>query len=362
MRTESEKIFEAFKNKYGLVIGSIVRKSKYMEEREIKIKENEDKVYTGTLTKKSIKKNNSKEIIDNILLFKKNFNTVKIYEEIVGSETKKDKYYLILTEEPKLNNLKGYIKNLFNQNPNNLINMPFDEIIGNNFLLFLIKQIIKGLETLDRMELIHFNIKPENLLISLELSIKLSDFSLLRKVYNLEKILIPGGTPGYLSPDYYKNIGQKIPVSQAKKQDYFSLGVSLYFLKYGERMIKNIIHKSKEKTKENLLNLEYIVVMIPKIIIKIKDNPVIDRDFVHFLCSLIQIEPEDRPNFEEIYRNKWVNKNADYISEIKRNFIFDEQKLIIELRKSDFLVDKKQELQKENLQRKKFIFNIKKFK
>ena len=102
--------------------------------------------------------------------------------------------------------------------------------------------------------------------------------------------------------------------------------------------------------------------MISQIIIIIKSDLVTDRDFVNFLCSLIQIEADDRPNFEEIYRNKWVNKNTNYISEIKRNFVFDEQKLIKELRKSDFLVDKKQELHKDNLQRKKFTFNFKKFK
>ena len=39
------------------------------------------------------------------------------------------------------------------------------EIIWNNFLKVLIMQIIRGLEILDRNELVHFDIKPENLLI-----------------------------------------------------------------------------------------------------------------------------------------------------------------------------------------------------
>ena len=350
MRTQNEKIFEIFKKEYGLKIGSIIQKGKNKEKREIKIKENEDKVYIGTLIKKkSNKKDNIKKILEKY---------VKIYKEIVEENV----YYLILTEELKLKNLKSYIKDLFNQNPNNLINMPFNENIGNNFLIFLIKQIINQLETLDRRELIHFNIKPENILISPELSIKLLDSSLLKEVYNCEKIKIPGGTLGYLSPEYYKNKGDSIPVSYAKKQDYFALGASLYLLKYGERMIKYKFDKSWSELDKNSLNLQYVVDVISQIIIIIKSDLVTDRDFVNFLCSLIQIEADDRPNFEEIYRNKWVNKNTNYISEIKRNFVFDEQKLIKELRKSDFLVDKKQELHKDNLQRKKFTFNFKKFK
>ena len=117
----------------------------------------------------------------------------------------------------------------------------------------------------------------------------------------------------------------------------------------------------EELTKRNWLQqvggIEYIVEMIPKIIIKIKSDLVADRDFVNFLCSLIQIEAEDRPNFEEIYRNKWVNKNADYISKITKCFGNDEQKLIKELRKSDYLYEKTQELSK--IKRRKFVFNKK---
>ena len=348
-----------FEKRNNIKVLKELGKGGFGEVREIKMNE---KVYAAKLVKINAKKDMGKgsfdegEEKDNIILYLKNPNIVKIYKifQEIDQENPNEGYNLIIMERAVLKDLKTFIKYLFTHNRDNIICNPFNETVGNTFLIFLAKQIIRGLETLDRNELIHFDIKPENILIFLEISLKISDFGLLREVNNLEKIRIPGGTPGYLSPDYYKNRGHRIPVSYAKKQDYYALGVSLYFLKYGERMIKHKIHKSKEKTKENLLNLEYIVEMIPKIIIKIKSDLVTDRDFVNFLCSLIQIEPEDRPNFEEIYRNKWVNKNADYISKITKCFGTDEQKLIKELRKGDYLCEKKQELDK--VKRRKFVF------
>ena len=59
-------------------------------------------------------------------------------------------------------------------------------------------------EVFDRNELIHFDIKPENILIFVELYLKITDFGLLKDESNIEEIRISGGTPGYLSPDYYK--------------------------------------------------------------------------------------------------------------------------------------------------------------
>ena len=127
-------------------------------------------------------------------------------------------------------------------------------------------------------------------------------------------------------------------------------------------MIKVKDNNRSNKNEENLLNQEYIIDLLPRIVIKIQSNMATDRDFVHFLCSLIQIDPDDRPSFEEIYRNKWVNKSAKYISEIVNYFPDEMLYLIKELRKSDFLIEKKQEKEKEIIKRKKFAFKSKKQK
>ena len=362
-----DEIFDIFQKKYNFEKRKVLGKGGFGVVREIYMN---GKIYAAKLVKKDAKKDTEKGSINeteeknNIILFLHNPNIVRIhriYQETYVNPVTKEKeiYNLIIMEKANLKDLKSFIRYLYNHN-SDIINNAFSEIIGDNFLRFFVRQIINGLEILERNELIHFDIKPENILIFIELSLKLSDFGLLREVYKLEKIRIPGGTPGYLSPEYFKYKRHRISVKDAKKQDYFALGATIYLLKYNQKMIKVKSFKRTNKTEENILNQEYIVDSIPKIITKIQSNTVCDRDFVNFLCSLIQIEPEDRPIFEEIFRNKWVNKNRKYISEIVNGFSNDEVYLIKELRKSDFLIEKKQEKQKENTKKNKFIFKLKK--
>jgi serine/threonine protein kinase len=363
-----DEIFDIFQKKYNFEKRKVLGKGGFGVVREIKMK---DKIYAAKLVKKDAKKDTEKGSINeteenNIILFLHNPNIVKIhkiYQETYHNPLTKEKeiYNLIIMEKANLKDLKTFIRYLYNHN-SDIINNAFSEIIGDNFLRFFVKQIINGLEILERNELIHFDIEPENILIFLELTLKLSGFGLLREVYKVDKIRIPGGTSGYLSPEYYKTKRRRIQVQKAKKQDYFALGATIFLLKYNEKMIKVKDNKKSNESLENLLNQEYIIDLLPKIIIKIQSNRVCDRDFVNFLCSLIQIAPDDRPSFEEIYRNKWVNKDRKYISEIVNGFRDDEVYLIKELRKSDFLIEKKQEKEKDIIKRKKFVFKSKKQK
>ena len=66
-----------------------------------------------------------------------------------------------------------------------------------------------------------------------------------------------------------------------------------------------------------------------------------------FLCKLIQYDPKDRLSFEEIQRNKWLNKNWNEILEVVETNQEDELKIIEELNKSDFLFEKKNYINKE---------------
>ena len=187
--------------------------------------------------------------------------------------------------------------------------------------------------------------------------LKLSDFGLLRNIKSIKnkdnKLVIPGGTQGYLSIEYYKNKGHIIPEKDANKQDFFALGVTLFFMKYGKDMIKDYKNKKKESKENNenkdenfvyLKIADYLVDEIQNAMNEIKTTKSSEKDFIDFLISLIQFNAEDRSNFEQIYRNKWINKNWEEILEIFHINISDEEKLILELDKSDFIIKKKQYL------------------
>ena len=169
-------------------------------------------------------------------------------------------------------------------------------------------------------------------------------FDGLRKVKDTQT-RIPGGTPGYLSPEFY--INKEVDSEIARKQDYFALGATLYFLKYGEPLLKY------NGNNEDILIANEIVDLLVEKRDNIKLEKMSDGEFINFLCSLIQFKPENRPYFEEIYRSIWLNQNSEQINNILSFNQGREDKLIIELQKSDFLIKKEKDLNSENENRQK---------
>ncbi len=86
-----------------------------------------------------------------------------------------------------------------------------------------------------------------------------------------------------------------------------------------------------------------------------------------FIISLIGYNPDERSDFHQIFRNKWLNKNNDILDRIIMAFENDEEKLIIELQKKDYLMKKEENIyiNEKNVfgiayKAKKFKFKIKK--
>ena len=302
------------------------------------------KVLAGKLVeRKADSKNNESDMSKQLRsphLVKINY----IYEKKINNRA----YNFILMEKAPLKDLSTFSDSLKYQNILKLIFLnPFD-LIGDNFLRFLFKQIVEGLEVLDRGNYVHFDIKPKNILIFASMILKLSDFGLLRDIksikINNKEIQIPGGTPGYLSLDYYKNKNHIIPEKHANKQDFFALGVTLFFMKYGKKMI-NAYRKNNGDEEDDYIKIaNYLVDDIQNAMNEIKTTKSSEKDFIDFLISLIQFNAKDRMNFEEIYRNEWINKNWEELLKIFYINNCDEEKLIMELDKSDYLIKKKQYL------------------
>ena len=334
-----DKVFEEFKNLEKDIndFYRVLGKGAFGEVRDVRIN---GKLYAAKLVEKERRDNIEPDILKN-----KNIITIiRVLEKNIF-----DKYYdLIIMEKAVLKDVGTLFPFLSVKNLLKLINNPFLDIISDNLLRYFTLQIINGLETLERYDLVHFDIKPENLLITSGLILKISDFSFLKNLKHAsEQIKIPGGTLGFVSPEFYRK--EKINKEIAKKQDYFALGCTIYFLKFGHRLLK--YRKYEEKIKNEIRVIE----LLSKNINKLKSNLLLDMDFINFICGLVGYSPDERFSFEDIYRNKWLNKSNKDIHYIKYNFCEGEEyKQLIELAKSDFVMDKKKEL---NKRRRKFIFN-----
>jgi len=329
-KSDMLEIFEKFKNGEITGIGKLLGRGAFGEVRDIIFK---NKTAAGKLIKRESNEITEEEKFSQEL---RGQNIIKI-NKIYTKEIKDEWYDLVIMEKAILRDLGKLNEFYHGHNLLKLINEPFDEAAGDNLLRFYSKQIISALEILDRNYYIHFDLKPENLLITINLVLKLTDFSLLKKVQDKDNnIKIPGGTPGYLSPEYY--IERNVSPEDARKQDYFALGSTLFFLKYGFDLLKY------KKSEDKIIIANQIIDSLQKNISYIKSQKITDKDFVDFLCSLISYRPKDRPSFDQIYRNKWLNKDSDKLEEILYGFENDEDKLIMELQKNDYLIKKEKDL------------------
>ena len=299
----------------------------YGEVREIIFR---NKKMAGKL---EIKKNNKEEKSEEekLMVELRGQNIIKIHK-IYSKAIDAQYYNLIIMDKAQLNDMQILTDYYYKRNLLKLLFDPFEQKVGDSLLRFYSRQIINALQTLDNNYCVHYDLKPENLLILLNLIVKLSDFSLLRKVKGeKDKTKIPGGTTGFLSPEYY--VDENVTGDVARKQDYFALGSTLFYLKYGEKMIKF------NKSNDNLINEDKVINSLQYQISFIKSRKLVDKDFIDFLTSLISYNPNDRPSFVQIYTNKWLNKDVDYIDNIIANFENEEEKVLMELQKVDFLIE-----------------------
>ena len=293
-------------------------------------------------------------------------NIVKInFEKIVTQKRKEqkeeeEKQYLYIMECSYIGDLNNFDKFLYTYL---IFKEPFIEKVGDNLIRFLTQQMVTALKTLYLGNLILLDIKPANILIFKNLTIKLIDFSLLRKVNKDKKEKITQGTFGYITPESYSDAEFDMEVLQ--KQDYYAIGMTIYFLKYlkpaadGNKREKKYVEGKKKFNKVDLIITKESIDEAFEYIIHQQYQ---DKDFDEFLHNLIQFKPEDRLNFEQIIRNKWLNKNKKEIEKIYNINESNEDNLILELQKSDFLINNRKYYRKNFNERYGNEANNKKYK
>ena len=295
--------------------------------------------------------------------FKESSSDSKEKNKERNSRTTEKTYDFIIMEKAVLRDLGKLNEFYYRHNLLKLIKLKiddsyiFDEDMGDNLIRFYARQVINALGAINQNNYIHFDIKPENLLVSVNLIIRLTDFSLLKEIQEKDEkfIKLPGGTQGYTTPEYY--IDKNMKIDSARKQDYFALGSSLFILKYGLPLLKY------KKYDDSRMNADRIIDLLQQNINILKSQTFTDRDFMAFIISLIGYKPEERADYQKIYRNKWLNKNNDILDRIIMAFENDEEKLIIELQKADYLMKKEENTDKnEKFKTKKFRFIKKKWK
>ena len=151
---------------------------------------------------------------------------------------------------------------------------------------FIFKQIILALQYIHSHNIIHRDIKLDNILIDLDNNIKICDFGVSKIIKKGDILVEQCGTPAYIAPEILKNRGY-----EGFGVDIWSAGVVLYAMLSGTVPFKGndvkdlhkLIIEGKYKTIKN-----------------------VSKEANHLVKCLLEVEPKNRIKIEDILVHPWM--------------------------------------------------------
>ena len=206
----------------------------------------------------------------------KNLNHENIIN-FYGFFEEQDSFFLVF-EYAQNGSLKDYIKKYRSNFPSNQEIIPFKE----DFVIKVFKDILNGLKYLHSNNILHRDIKPDNILLDENMTAKITDFGI-SAIYlnnnnnikiNKANILVMNNTiighKDYIPPEMIE--GNKYDF----KVDIFSLGLTLFNLMSFNLPFNSIIKNKDEierNLNENIINQLYSLQLRNLVLMMINENP-----------------------------------------------------------------------------------------
>jgi len=225
----------------------------------------------------SIHKKNIERFREEIFLMNKfdHQNILKLYETIED-----DNYIYLILEYCE----NGDLKNFLNKRP----------MKEKNVRRFM-KQIVSGLQYLNNKNVYHRDLKPQNILLTKDYTIKISDFGLAKTCESDTLLDTICGSPMYMAPEIMKY------KKYDTKADLWSLGVIFYQMLTGKTPYTARSHS------ELMNNIENQEIVFPKCIRVTKEG-------LDLLLKLLQKKSDERMTWEELFKHTWLNdENIEHL-------------------------------------------------
>ncbi|KAM3144951.1 hypothetical protein pb186bvf_002956 [Paramecium bursaria] len=160
----------------------------------------------------------------------------------------------------------------------------------------IIVQIMQGLDYIHQKQIIHRDIKLENILIHEDGTLKISDFGWATTLQNVKPTSVICGTTQYMPPEAVmkKNHDQKV--------DVFSLGVLIYTLLHAQFPFKG---PNQETIIGEILNKQILL------------NKNLDEDLQIAIQAMLTKKAEIRPTVQQLFISKYMKR------EMRRNNLFN---------------------------------------
>ena len=180
------------------------------------------------------------------------------------------------------------------------------------------RYLMTGLQYMHSLNVSHRDLKLDNFLLTAEWLPMISDFGFAARGSNQTKIVLTHmlrktccGTKGYMAPELHHIIysssstideGNNSKVSSiekyydAKAVDIYAMGVSLFEM---FNMKKPYSKKMDLDTMRKIRNKEITW-----------ENQKMENICKELIYSMLSYNPEDRPNAEEVLKNRWLTRNT----------------------------------------------------
>ena len=245
-------------------------------------------------------KRNYKEIYISKKLKHKNIIDFINYTPLNNTESD-----IILLEYGSQGDLRNFLKNSLNRN-----------YYSETMLCYITYHVLNALKYCKIQKIVHYDIKPANIIIDEKLIIKLIDFSISLDYSQIDSDdikLILSGTPYYMPPEVIKK--ETIKLKDVNKIDIYSLGVTLYKLScccypYD---LKNEDSDNYDKIYNKIMNNNLEIN---------NENNEYSQYFINFIKKLLEKDITKRINIDQALDDYWV-KGANILMEEKEKLSND---------------------------------------
>ncbi len=235
-----------------------------------------------SFNKQSLDIENKKKILYETNLMKKlNHPNITKILELFESE----KYILLIMEYINGGNLFSFVKKR--------------RKLSEKTSKFLFKQIILGIKYIHSMNIVHRDIKLENILIDIKNNIKICDFGI-SKILSLkdQKLYDQCGTPMYMAPEIFLSNKEKgydpFPI------DLWSAGIALYIMLSGTLPFctkGDLNNKEKFSLRNSIINSNF------------KPIENISFEALDLLNGLLRKDPKRRFKVNDVLNHPWLKNN-----------------------------------------------------